>query len=288
LTELSDSATGRETSKPIRIAVAGGKGGAGTTVVLALGLGLLSGGCSDKTPALLFHAGAGQRSSLDEIATLFRVRNPAARVDVSHKGSGYFIADLTASRMGDLYLPGDEHYLLQAQEKGFITDYNPATDIAAYFVTVIITPKGNPKNIRRLEDLARPAAINTMLSEKHSADCDWDHGDEIGLRVVVSACIVQPQARRTAVGEIPLAMASKTASRSAVGIWVPRRRAPRKPAKPFAQTPADRRVAVRAARCRQRRRDLTPCPSPRPQGSQGLLRHGGNRNSSGSSCAPVS
>jgi molybdate transport system substrate-binding protein len=117
---------------------------------------------------LLFHAGAGQRSSLDEIASVFATRNPGIRVDFSYKGSGYFIADLTASQMGDLYMPGEEYYLLQAVRKGFITDYNPDTDIAAHFITVIITPKGNPKNIRAIADFARPG-VRVGLADPEAA-----------------------------------------------------------------------------------------------------------------------
>lgn len=113
-------------------------------------------GCKAKAPPLLFHAGAGQRSSLDEIAAVFSARNPGARIDFSYKGSGYFIADIAASKMGDLYMPGEEYYLLQAVERGFITDYSPSTDIAAHFITVIITPKGNPQGVRTIADFARP------------------------------------------------------------------------------------------------------------------------------------
>lgn len=105
---------------------------------------------------MLFHAGAGQRSSLDEIATVFSARHPGTRIDFSYKGSGYFIADIAASKLGDLYMPGEEYYLLQAVERGFITDYSPSTDIAAHFITVIITPKGNPQGVRTIADFARP------------------------------------------------------------------------------------------------------------------------------------
>ena len=104
---------------------------------------------------LLFHAGVGQRSSLNEIKKIWEQRYPDQRVNFSYKGSGYFIADITRSRQGDLFMPGEEFYLLQAQERGFFDNYNPATDVPAYFVTVIITPKGNPKNITRIEDFAK-------------------------------------------------------------------------------------------------------------------------------------
>jgi molybdate transport system substrate-binding protein len=105
---------------------------------------------------LLFHAGVGQRSSLNEIKSLWEKMHPDQKVNFSYKGSGYFIADITRSRQGDLFMPGEEFYLLQAVERGFVDNYNPKTDIPAYFVTVIITAKGNPKNITKIEDFARP------------------------------------------------------------------------------------------------------------------------------------
>ncbi len=119
-------------------------------------LGLFSAGCSRQDPPLLFHAAAGQRSALDEIGAIFEERHPGARVNFSYKGSGYFLPDLLRSREGDLYMPGEEFYFLQARERGFIEDYDPVADVPAWFVTVLITPKGNPAGIRRLEDLARP------------------------------------------------------------------------------------------------------------------------------------
>jgi molybdate transport system substrate-binding protein len=117
---------------------------------------LLISGCGKSQKRLLFHAGAGQRSSLDEIAETIKKHHPDIIVDFSYKGSGYFLADVALSKEGDLYMPGEEYYLLQAVERGFITDYNAETDVPAYFVTVIITPKGNPKNIRSVLDFKKP------------------------------------------------------------------------------------------------------------------------------------
>jgi molybdate transport system substrate-binding protein len=93
---------------------------------------------------------------LNEIRDLFQARCPEVRVDFAYKGSGYFIADIARSQEGDLYMPGEEFYLLQAVERGFITDYDPKRDVAAYFVTCIITPRGNPENVRTIQDFARP------------------------------------------------------------------------------------------------------------------------------------
>jgi molybdate transport system substrate-binding protein len=139
-------------------------------IVLALGLfaAALAAACGRGPPRLLVHAGAGQRSSLDEIAAAFAARHPGARVDFSYKGSGYFIADLAASRAGDLYMPGEEYYLLQAVQQGFVTEYDPRTDIAAHFITVIITPRGNPKQVTSIEDFARPG-LRVGLADPEAA-----------------------------------------------------------------------------------------------------------------------
>lgn len=105
---------------------------------------------------LLFHAGVGQRSSLNEIQELFARSHPNVRVNFSYKGSGYFLPDLSRSREGDLFMPGEEFYVLQAAERGFVSGYDPRKDIAASFVTVILTPRGNPKHIQGIEDFAKP------------------------------------------------------------------------------------------------------------------------------------
>jgi molybdate transport system substrate-binding protein len=123
--------------------------------------------------SILFHAGLGQRSSLNDIKKVFEKRNPDIKVNFSYKGSGYFIADITRSKQGDLFMPGEEFYLLQAVERGFLTDYNPKTDIPAYFVTVIVTPRGNPKNIKSIEDFAKPGVRVGLGNPKSCAIGIW-------------------------------------------------------------------------------------------------------------------
>jgi len=123
--------------------------------------------------SLLFHAGLGQRMALNEIKAVFEEAHPDIKVNFSYKGSGYFIADITRSKQGDLFMPGEEFYLLQAVERGFLTDYNPKTDIPAYFVTVIITPKGNPKGIKCIEDFAKPGIRVGLGNPKACAIGIW-------------------------------------------------------------------------------------------------------------------
>ncbi|HQK94570.1 MAG TPA: molybdate ABC transporter substrate-binding protein [Armatimonadota bacterium] len=122
---------------------------------------------------LLFHAGTGQRAALDEISELFRAKHPKVKVDFSYKGSGYFLADIMASREGDLYMPGEAFYVDQAAERGFVEEYEPEKHTAAYFVTVIATPKGNPKNIKTIEDFARPGVRVGLGDPKACAVGEW-------------------------------------------------------------------------------------------------------------------
>jgi len=146
-----------------------------TAILGALSFGLLTAclGCGEEKERMLFHAGVGQRSSLNEVKEVFESRHPGLEVNFAYKGSGYFIADIERSKKGDLYMPGEEFYLLQAVQRGFITDYNPETDIPAYFMVVIVTPRGNPKNIQKLEDFARPGVRVSLGNPKACAIGIW-------------------------------------------------------------------------------------------------------------------
>ena len=140
----------------------------------------IAAGCGENKKAMLFHAGVGQRSSLNEVKEVFGQRHPDVEINFSYKGSGYFIADIERSKEGDLYMPGEEFYLLQAVQRGYITDYNPETDIAAYFMVVIATPLGNPGNIQKIEDFARPGVRVSLGNPKACAIGIW--GEKIFRR----------------------------------------------------------------------------------------------------------
>jgi len=144
----------------------------GLVILLAVALSLCS-GCGEERKRMLFHAGIGQRSSLNEVKEIFQKLHPEVQFNFAYKGSGYFIADIERSREGDLYMPGEEFYLLQAVERGYISDYNPKTDIAAHFMVVIVTPRGNPGNIQRIEDFARPGVRVSLGNPKSCAIGIW-------------------------------------------------------------------------------------------------------------------
>jgi molybdate transport system substrate-binding protein len=169
-------------------------------MVVSLTVCILCGGCFDSKKPMLFHAGVGQRSSLLDIKAVFEKENPGVEVNYSFKGSGYFLPDLERSKKGDLFLPGEEFYLLQAQERGHVKSYDPVKDLAAYFMVVIATPRGNPANIKGLKDFARKGVRVGLGNPKACAIGLWDEKtfkkagiwDEVQANSVQSAkCIAE-------------------------------------------------------------------------------------------------
>jgi len=109
-------------------------------------------GCARKAaPKLLLYCGAGIRPPVAEMAAEFGKRH-AVEVECDYAGSNILLSRLKLTRRGDLYMPGDVHYVEQAEEEGLIASKRKA----CYFIPVILVKKGNPKGIGGLADLARP------------------------------------------------------------------------------------------------------------------------------------
>ena len=113
---------------------------------LALLLAAASVGCS-KNPAppqqkpVRILAGAGLRPAVDELIAAFG-RRTGIRVVPDYGGSGMI---LTRAKMGadaDLFLPGDVWYVQQLHEQAQLIERQKPV---AYFVPVIVTPKGDTR-----------------------------------------------------------------------------------------------------------------------------------------------
>ena len=105
---------------------------------------------SDRTP-LFIYAGAAFRPPLEEMGREFE-RRYSVPVRFNFTGSNCLLAQIILSQKGDLFLPGEEFYVRQAQKRGYVLK----SEIIGYFVPVILVRKGNPKGIRSLADLAKP------------------------------------------------------------------------------------------------------------------------------------
>ena len=120
-------------------------------LLLMAGLPACGGRRAGEAEALLLYCGAGLRPPVAEAAACFE-RTRGVRLAVDYAGAEVLLSKLKLSRKGDLYLPGDRHYVDQAEQAGFVLHRAPV----CRFEPVILVQKGNPKGIRGIEDLVRP------------------------------------------------------------------------------------------------------------------------------------
>jgi molybdate transport system substrate-binding protein len=100
---------------------------------------------------LLLYCGAGIRPPADELVRAFERQN-GVKITVDYAGSEVLISKIKLSGRGDLYMPGDKHYVEQAAQEDMILSQRSV----CYWVPTILVQKGNPKNVRGLQDLLAP------------------------------------------------------------------------------------------------------------------------------------
>ena len=103
------------------------------------------------TKELLLYCGAGIRPPAEQLVEAFEHEHDV-KIITDYAGSEVLLSKIKLTRRGDLYMPGDKHYVEQAAEEDMILSQRSV----CYFVPVILVQKGNPKNIRSLQDLLRP------------------------------------------------------------------------------------------------------------------------------------
>jgi len=113
---------------------------------------------------LLLYCGAGIRPPVDELVETFE-REHGVRMATDYAGSEVLLSKIKLVRRGDLYMPGDKHYVEQAAQEDMILSQRSV----CYFVPTIFVQKGNPKNIFGLEDLLKPGLKLGLGDEKACA-----------------------------------------------------------------------------------------------------------------------
>jgi molybdate transport system substrate-binding protein len=131
------------------------KSGAGLAVIIISAL--LCIGCDRKedrqseSEGLLLYCGAGIRPPVDELVDTFG-REHGVKVALDYAGSEVLLSKIKLVRRGDLYMPGDKHYVEQAARADMILSQHTV----CCWVPTILVQKGNPKKIRALKDLLKP------------------------------------------------------------------------------------------------------------------------------------
>lgn len=119
--------------------------------ILLLVAAVLS-GCSPKdstSAALLCHVGGTMRPVFEKLAEVYEAET-GTKVEINSAGSGELLANIELQAEGDLYVSHDP-FLDIIMSKGLAVNGWTIGEI----YPVIIVQKGNPKNIRTLNDLAR-------------------------------------------------------------------------------------------------------------------------------------
>ncbi len=124
--------------------------------VLFFCLAALVSGCTKNKPearSITVFCGSANKPAMQEIALLYE-KEKQVQVNMMFGGSGTLLSQIEMSKQGEIYLPGSPDYIVIAERKKLIIENSD--QLVAYLVPAIITPAGNPANIRSLEDLTKP------------------------------------------------------------------------------------------------------------------------------------
>lgn len=108
-------------------------------------------GCDSKDADLVLYCAAGIRPPAVDLIKAFEDKY-GVTVSTDYAGSEVLLSKIKVSRRGDLYMPGDSHYIEQAKEAGMIL----SSRIVCYWVPTILVQKGNPKGVSGLDGLVKP------------------------------------------------------------------------------------------------------------------------------------
>jgi len=123
-------------------------------------------GCSKsskETNTLLVYSGAGLRKPMDEIGKTFE-KQYGIQIQYNYEGSAQNLSQIELSQEGDVYIPGAKHYIKSCLDKGYVK----YTKDVVLHIPVIAVPKGNPANIKSLEDLTNKN-VEVILGDERAA-----------------------------------------------------------------------------------------------------------------------
>lgn len=114
------------------------------------------------TPSIEFYSGSVNRVSIDEKIREFEQRE-GVRVETVYNGCGILVSQMRAGAEPDAYFACDTTYMDDVFERFRDHQMVSETDM------VLITKKGNPKNITTLEDLTRDDVTVATSNPEYSA-----------------------------------------------------------------------------------------------------------------------
>lgn len=135
---------------------------------------------STPSSQLFMYCAAGCRLPVEKVVADYE-REYGVAVQLQYGGSNTLLSQMEVARTGDLFLAADDSYIQQARQRGLLQETLPL----AVMHPVIIVRKGNPRNIRGIDDLLRAdvkvalanpdqAAIGQTTRELLTASGQWE------------------------------------------------------------------------------------------------------------------
>ena len=121
------------------------------SMIIAVLLMIATSAFSAQTRPVIIFAGSASQPPLEEAAKAFEIQF-GVPITLHFGGSGAMLSQIRLTGIGDLYIPGSPDYMEKAKEFDLIEGEETKL---AYLVPAILVPKGNPKQIKTLQDLAR-------------------------------------------------------------------------------------------------------------------------------------
>lgn len=145
---------------------------------------------------LTVYSGAGLSKPMDEMGEEFE-KKYGAKVNYNYAGCAQLLGQMEINKTGDVFVGGSLNDADIALEKGFADEYEEVV----YHIPAIAVPKGNPANIKSLEDMAKPG-VKLVLGDAES-NAIGKKGEKIfeknNLKEAINANVV---ARDATVNEI--------------------------------------------------------------------------------------
>jgi molybdate transport system substrate-binding protein len=133
-------------------------------LILVAGLTLIGCGRKRESDSLFIYCGSSMSKPIQEIGDKFKGKF-GAEVEYTFGGSETLLPQIELTRKGDIFVCHDPYADLLA-EKGLLEENR----VVGYLAPVLIVPKGNPKGIKSLEDLARPG-LRVALGDPRFQTC---------------------------------------------------------------------------------------------------------------------
>ncbi|MDO5707231.1 MAG: molybdate ABC transporter substrate-binding protein [Andreesenia angusta] len=122
-------------------------------------------GSEKESIELTVFSGAGLKKPMEEIKSEFENENPNIKINYIFAGAGQLLSQLELGNKGDVFITGSIKSYESAKEKNLV---GPSVEIA-HHTPVIAVQKGNPKDIKSLEDLKQPGLKIMVGDEKANA-----------------------------------------------------------------------------------------------------------------------